>query len=33
MYLKLIDDGGFPSIGFGKNEAAVAFASGLDGYG
>ena len=33
MHLKLIDDGSLPSIGFGKNEATVAFASGLDGYG
>ena len=33
MDLKLIDDGSFPSIGFGKNEASVAFATGLDGYG
>ena len=33
MHLKLIDDGSLPSIGFGKNEAAVAFTTGLDGYG
>ena len=33
MYLKLIDDGCFSSIGFGKNEATLAFASGLDSYG